>query len=163
MLYQITKKIAAVGFNLLNLLLGGNLPPFTCASVIIHEGSNYLVIERPQGEYVFPGGFVRWREHPKQTARREGKEETGLDLQIQQFIGHQVFTSRRLDIMSAVNLMYRAEVTGGELHASMEGKPCWLAESELPGKLAPVARDMFEEYERYRARYGSSLAHHFYG
>src|ERR1700730_7290751 len=78
MLYELLKRCVSVFFNMLNVLLGGHLPPWGCAAVIVEERDHYLVVELPRGRVVFPGGFMTWREDPKHTAQREAQEETGL-------------------------------------------------------------------------------------
>lgn len=151
MFYRFLKNTAGLCFNLLNSLLGGNLPPFTCVCVIIEDNGRYLVIERPTSKYAFPGGFMRWHEHPEQTARRESREETGLNVQIGPVIGYQSRTSTSLTMMSTVNLIYCASVIDGTLRGSMEGNPCWLDKEELSDRLSAIAREAFEQYQRYRA------------
>src|SRR5947209_6502920 len=123
MLYDLLKMLVSLCFNLLNTLLGGKLPPFASAAVIVEQDNRYLVIELPRGRLAFPGGFMKWRETPVQTAQREGKEETGLDLRIGQLINVYPSISTSMFNMSAACFVYQAEVTGGELRKNMEGKP----------------------------------------
>ncbi len=82
MLYQAFKIFVVICFNLLNMLLGGNLPPFVCVCMIVEEEQRFLVIEQLDGKVSFPAGFVRWKESPEQAAIREGEEETGLQLRL---------------------------------------------------------------------------------
>ncbi|MBV8696231.1 MAG: NUDIX hydrolase [Ktedonobacteraceae bacterium] len=153
LLYQLMKSAASIFFNALNTLLADNLPPLSCACVIVEQQNRYLVIERSSGSIAFPGGFVRWREHPRQAACREGKEETGLQLRIGDMINCYSYTSDRFDHMSTTTLAYYAEVVGGELHSSMEGKPRWMSEDRLRTKLAHYHRDMLDDYLRYRSEH----------
>jgi 8-oxo-dGTP pyrophosphatase MutT (NUDIX family) len=147
MLYQLSKLIAGICFNIINIFLGGNLPPFTCVSVIVKEERGYLAVRRNNGDSVFPGGFVRWREHPEDAARREGKEETGYEISIGEMVGYQIYVSKRWDMMSALNLIYSGEIENGIIHhGSMEGKPYWLAEEDVSQRLAPSAQDVLKEY-----------------
>jgi ADP-ribose pyrophosphatase YjhB (NUDIX family) len=145
------KNAASIFFNALNTLLANNLPPFSCACVIVEQQNRYLVIEHSSGSIAFPGGFVRWREHPRHAACREGKEETGLHLRIGDMINCYSYTSDRFDHMSTTTLAYYAEVVGGELRNSMEGKPRWMPEDRLRTKLADYYRDMLDDYLRYRS------------
>src|SRR5215475_2897305 len=82
MLYGLLKMVVSVCFNILNKLMGGRLPPFGSAAVIVERDNRFLVIELPGGRLAFPGGFMKWDETPQQTAQREGREETGLHLRI---------------------------------------------------------------------------------
>jgi len=77
-LYRVLRKSVGFSFNILNVCLVGNLPPQGCISVIVEDQGRYLLLKRPKGTLVFPGGFMRWREHPSQTAVRECKAETCL-------------------------------------------------------------------------------------
>lgn len=120
--------------------------------MIVEDQGRYLVIQRPEGKIVFPSGFMRWREHPIQTVRREGKEETGLELRVGEVVGYSSVVSSHFSRMSALTLIYEAEVVGGQLRGSVEGEPCWLDELELRSKLDGQQRNMLERYLRYRTR-----------
>ena len=151
-LYRVLNKFVGIFFNVLNVLLVGNLPPFGSISVIVEDKGRYLVIQRPEGKVVFPSGFMRWREHPTQTVRREGKEETGLDLQVGEVVGYSSIVSGHFSRMSSLTLIYEAEVVGGQLHGSVEGDPYWLDEPELRSKLDGQQRKMLDCYLRHRTR-----------
>ena len=51
LLYDLLKRGVSLCFNILNVLLGGNLPPFGSAAVLVEEQDRYLVVELPQHEY----------------------------------------------------------------------------------------------------------------
>src|SRR5438270_12383929 len=87
LLYDLLKRGVSLCFNTLNVLLGGNLPPFGSAAVIVEEQDRYLVVELPRERVVFPGGFMTWREEPKNTAQREAQEEKGLLVWVDTLIG----------------------------------------------------------------------------
>ena len=103
------------------------------------------MIERPEGGYVLPGGFMRWKEQPVQTALREGKEETGLTLRVNDFIGYSSTASFGLMRLSTLSIVYYAEVMGGELRDSVEGRVSWLDETDTLGKIIPQQRDIFKK------------------
>jgi ADP-ribose pyrophosphatase YjhB (NUDIX family) len=151
-LYRVLNKFVGIFFNVLNILLVGNLPPFGSVCMIVEDKGRYLVVQRPEGKIVFPSGIMRWREHPTQTVRREGKEETGLDLQVGEVVGYSSVVSSRFNRMSSLTLIYKAEVIGGQLRGSVEGEPYWLEESELRNKLDVHSRHMLDRYLRYRMR-----------
>ena len=159
MLYQALKKIASIFFNVLNSLMAGNLPPFGCVCVIVEREKRFLVVEQTNGGVVFPGGFMRWRELPEQTLRREGQEETGLLIRAQDLIGYYPHVAKSISQMSTLTLVYRGEAVSGTLKKSMEGNPLWIAADELPGKLAPEYHRIFEDYLRYRTRHGEVDIH----
>ncbi len=150
MLYNAFKYAVAIFFNLLNRLMFGNLPPFGSACVIVEEQGRFLVLKRPEGETVFPGGLMRWGEVVEETARREGKEETGLDLRIEHMISYRSTPAVDLVHMSALTLFFYARVVGGELRSSIEGKPCWLDEMTLRDSLPEYYQQAFADYLQFR-------------
>jgi ADP-ribose pyrophosphatase YjhB (NUDIX family) len=151
-LYAILKRLVALGFNILNFCLKGNLPPFGCATVIVEEQDRYLVIERPDGEPVFPGGFVHWNEHPSQAALREGREETGFELQIGDALGYYSVVSSEIGHMSTLNITYVAHIISGTLRSSIEGPAHWLDEQTLRATMNEYYLSMLNDYLAYRSR-----------
>ena len=150
LLYRIFKRLVGIFFNILNVLMGGNLPPFGCVCVVVTHQGKILVVERPEGGFVFPGGFMRWSEHPLETARRECTEETGVQLQVNGLIGCSATPSDGFSRMSTLTVIYSAEMTGGELKGSIEGKPCWRDTEELRQRLHRRQMGILDHYLRYR-------------
>ena len=150
MLYGLLKILVSICFNLLNKLLGGGLPPFGSAGVIVEQDNRYLVVKHPRGRIGFPGGFMKWRETPAQTARREGKEETGLDLHINHLINIYARTSTSPFTMSSICFVYRAEIEGGKVCKNIEGTPLWLTEEELRNRFDAYTLGILEDYLRFR-------------
>ncbi len=151
MFYNLLKYGVSISFNLLNLLLGGNLPPLACVCIIIEKDGQYLILERPEGPLVFPGGFMRWHERSEDAARREGKEETGLDLRIGNIIGCHTNPSEGLSSMSTVTIVHTAEVIGGELRSSIEGHPYWVDEATLRTHLEGHYHIILNDYWQRRS------------
>jgi len=152
LLYRMFKRLVGVCFNILNLLLAGNLPPLGSVCVIVEDQDRYLVVERAGGSFVFPGGFMRWRENPLQTALRECEEETGLRLKVNGLIGCSSNSSENFTRMSSLTVIYQAEVIGGELKRSIEGQPRWIDESELRMRVYKKQRGILDHFLRYRER-----------
>jgi ADP-ribose pyrophosphatase YjhB (NUDIX family) len=150
LLYDLLKRGVSLCFNTLNVLLGGNLPPFGSAAVIVEEQDCYLVVELPRGRVVFPGGFMTWREDPKHTAQREAQEETGLLVRVDHLIGTYFSASDSFLNMSTVSCVYAAEMIGGVLRNGVEGRACWLHEEELRKRLSPHSRGILDDYLRSR-------------
>jgi ADP-ribose pyrophosphatase YjhB (NUDIX family) len=159
MLYYALKRFAGIFFNLLNILLGGNLPPFGSVTVIVEREHQFLVVKQRNGRVVFPGGFIRWSEHPEQAVIREGKEETGLELRPIRIIGHYARRARRIDRMSVITIVYQAEVISGELRKSIEGQPFWINEEDLLNKLPWHYRTTFQDYLRSHERQSEASIH----
>ncbi|GHO73256.1 DNA mismatch repair protein MutT [Ktedonobacter sp. SOSP1-85] len=150
MFYLALKRFVGIFFNILNVGLGGNLPPFACVCVIVEEDGKFLVVERPEGETAFPGGFMRWREQPEQTARRECLEETGLEVEVHEIVSYATISSPAFNRLSTVNLIFRGSRVGGELHPSIEGQPIWLTREELEPRLDGFYLHIYQDYKRYR-------------
>jgi len=152
-LYRVLRKLVGISFNVLNLCLAGNLPPFGCISVVVEDQGRFLLLRRPEGCFVFPGGFVRWREHPRRTAQREFKEETGLQVELHHVIGCYSTSSRSLDSLSTLTIAYCGEISGGEMRGSIEGRPCWIEGSELPGALDCRYTEILNDYREHRKQH----------
>lgn len=150
-LYGLLYQSASVFFNVLNLLLFGNLPPFGSVTVIVEDHGRFLVLKRGR-KYTFPGGFMRWREHPMQTARREVYEETGLHVNIGDLIGYHSAESTGAARMSTLILVFCGEVAGGELRSGIEGQPIWLEEAAVKTRLNPHYTYLLEKYIATRDR-----------
>jgi 8-oxo-dGTP diphosphatase len=155
MLYRALRKSVGFSFNILNVCLIGNLPPQGCISVIVEDQGRYLLLRRPKGTLVFPGGFMRWREHPTQTAIREFKEETGLRVELHHVVACYSNTSENLSSMSTLTLVYCGEVSGGEMRGSVEGQPCWIEESDLLEMVDFCYPYMLEDYRKHRKQHDS--------
>jgi 8-oxo-dGTP diphosphatase len=66
--------------------------PVLTVDVIINYGGKIVLVERGkgpfEGQYALPGGHVELYEKLKDAARREVKEETGLDLENLSYFGY---------------------------------------------------------------------------
>src|SRR5260370_7338536 len=105
-LYRVLRKLVGISFNVLNVCLAGNLPPFGCISVIVEDQGRFLLLRRPEGCFVFPGGFVRLREHPRRTAPPEFKEETGFQVQFHPVIPCPPTSTPTLHIPTTFTIAY---------------------------------------------------------
>lgn len=91
------------------------------------------------GEWSFPGGHLEWGETVFETAKREVKEETGLEIEKMELIS--VADELRYittDNKHFLNIGVKAEYDGGEPQV-MEPEKCrewhWFSLDDLPGKL----------------------------
>lgn len=146
MMYDLFKNGTSVFFHLLNKLLGGRLPPFGCACVVVEKDGKFLAIELPHERTTFSGGFMSWSEKPRQSAEREGYEETGFALRATELIGVYSHASANMTQMSNVCFASMAEIVEGELQQNVEGTPCWLSEAELRTRLAPITITILDDY-----------------
>ena len=151
-LYRVMGGLISVCFNTLNFLLAGNLPPLGSACVIVEDAGRFLLLERPGRIIAFPGGFMRWHEYPAETALREVREETGLEVRLLDTIGTYAYKSNQLVRMSTLTIAFVGEVVGGSLKSSIEGSPVWLDEAHMRERLASQYKGMLEDYVALRER-----------
>ena len=152
LLFRIVQELTPICFNILNVLLLGNLPPLGNACVVVEDQGRFLLLQRPEGITVFPGGFIRWREYPEEAAQREVREETGIDVRLLDTIGIYATKSTGLFRLSTLTIVFAGEVTGGSLKSSIEGQARWMDEAEMRQRLARNYRNILEDYDAYRKR-----------
>jgi 8-oxo-dGTP diphosphatase len=101
------------------------LDPKVAVGTIIRDDRGDIVlvrraIEPGYGKWVFPGGFVDRGEEVLVAARREAREETGLEIRIDRLVNVYSYAGR-----TPVIIVYLATMTGGCLacdEESLEGK-----------------------------------------
>ncbi|MEM4780845.1 MAG: NUDIX hydrolase N-terminal domain-containing protein [Halalkalicoccus sp.] len=102
----------------------GHVTPNVGAEAVVFddEGLVLLMKRADDGTWSLPGGFVDPGESPAETAVRETREETGLDVRIADLVG---VYHRPPDAEAAphghVAVCYRCEREGGTLALSHEG------------------------------------------
>lgn len=104
------------------------------AGVLVEcEGKVLLVRRRGgsrQGMWSFPAGFVECDEHPAETAVRECREETGLEVEP---IGILDVIGPEPEGMANIIIVYRARIVGGQLRAGDDtDQVAYFAPEELP-------------------------------
>ena len=98
--------------------------PRLAADILISypDGDIVLIkrgVEPFRGFWALPGGGVEVGETVEEAARREAKEETGLDIRLTGLAG--VYSDPGRDPRGhCVSIVYRAEVTGGALGADTD-------------------------------------------
>jgi 8-oxo-dGTP diphosphatase len=97
------------------------LDPKLAVGTIIRDGRNRVVlvrraIEPGYGKWVFPGGYVDRGEEVRAAAVREAREETGLDVQLDELIDIYSYPGR-----IPVIIVYAATMVGGCLACDDEG------------------------------------------
>lgn len=110
------------------------------ASVLITKEDNILLgkrgIEPSKGMWDIIGGFLNYGEHPHDGARREAQEETGLAVEIKEYLGS-FMDEYGEDKEATLNMGFIACITGGEMQPNddiIELK--WFSIHELPQEIA---------------------------
>jgi 8-oxo-dGTP diphosphatase len=109
------------------------------ACAIVTDGDGRALLARRAGEpfrgyWDLPGGFLEEGEHPLDGLRRELLEETGLEIEPQDFIG--IWMDRygdEPDAHATLNLYWTGRVIRGEASAADDVTELgWFAPDELP-------------------------------
>lgn len=112
----------------------------TASTLIINEDNEVLLgkrsIDPSKGKWDVIGGFLNLGESPEAGALREAKEEAGVDVQVEKFIG--IFMDTYGDTgYSTLNICYTAKIIGGKLKAGDDiDELKWFSASELPAEIA---------------------------
>jgi len=105
-----------------------------------NEGRILLVKHKPerkgywQGKWICPGGSLELGETLEEGARREVKEETGLDIDIQKLLlpFERIVREGRKTALRVIYIDFVAKVVGGEFTpASDVGEGRWVTRSEM--------------------------------
>ena len=95
------------------------------------------IFQPESGDWCIPAGFMEWDEHPQQTAIREIKEETGLDVSIIRMIGFYDEPGRDPE-KDAVSMAFLVKIRdpGQEIQISHEATELkWFDIDKLPEKI----------------------------
>lgn len=113
--------------------------PSTVAFVTDDEGRVLLIQRSDNGDWALPGGGHDLGERIADTAVRETKEETGLDIEITGIIGLYTDPGHLIEysdgeVRQQFSISFRARPVGGTLASSAESiQVAWLGADELDG------------------------------
>ncbi|HST26057.1 MAG TPA: NUDIX domain-containing protein [Gaiellaceae bacterium] len=110
----------------------------TVGALVVDSAGRLLLVRRAHdpygGTWDVPGGFLEEAEHPLDALRRELQEETGLEVEPDEFVT--VALDRYgdgPDAATTLNLYWSARVTGGEPVAGDDASELrWFPLDELP-------------------------------
>ena len=104
------------------------------------------------GLWDLPGGFLEENEHPLDALVRELREETGLEIEPQEFVG--VWMEPGYQDRTVLCLTWDARVVGGTERAADDvSELAWFAPHELPGDGELAFRHFSELLRLWRARH----------
>ena len=126
------------------------LDPKVAVVVLVSSSSKLLFVQRgaePQiGKWCFPGGYVDRGEEVEAAARREVREETGLEVDITRLIG--VYS---LEANPVIVVAYSGRIAGGELVAGTDAQDAdWFEAGALPDLAFPHNVLIIEDWEAAR-------------
>lgn len=109
-----------------------------CAGALIIRNGKVLLIRRAiepfRGYWDIPGGFCEVDEHPTQTAIREAREETGLEIELTGLLGlwcDEYASSATLNVYYLARPLTRRLCAGDDA-----GGAAWFAPQALPWRIA---------------------------
>ena len=93
--------------------------PTPAVGVVVLQDHSVLMVKRKfeprAGDWNLPAGFMELNESPQETAIREAKEETNLDVKLGSFIG--AWTAKDDPRNQVLVLFYHGEIISGKLQA----------------------------------------------
>ena len=122
------------------------LDPKVAAAVLVSDGHNLLMVKRgvepAMNRWAFPSGYVDRGEVVERAAVREVKEETGLDIDLDQFVG--LYSLEGNPVILAV---YSAHTTGGEIQAGHDAQEAaWYPTNDLPDLPFPNDQQILDDW-----------------
>lgn len=110
--------------------------------IITNPQGKVLLLEhvlRPASGWGIPGGFLNFGEQPDAAARREIREETGIELENLQML-------RVRTLQRHIEFLFRAEANDAGRVLSREIKKLgWFAVNEMPEEMSPVQKATVEK------------------
>jgi 8-oxo-dGTP diphosphatase len=113
--------------------------PVPAVAVILMNHRRILLVKRKydprKGMWTLPAGFMEFGETTEQTAVREAKEETNLNIDIKELFG--VFPGFDDPRVHVVLIVYRGEIINGQLKPGDDASEAkFFPLNELPGEIA---------------------------
>ena len=128
------------------------------AGIVVDSDNRVLVIRRDDnGRWEAPGGVLELDESFEDGVRREVREETGLQVDVEQLTGVYKNLSRGI-----VALVFRCRPVAGEVHPTDEAQDVrWMTRDQVEAAMTPAfairVLDAFDATVHTRAHDGTNL------
>lgn len=130
----------------------------SAAAAVVHDGRVLLVMHRTLGTWHLPGGFQDLGESIRQTAERELREETGLELRSGPLVS--VLTSPEWDVHYPNGDAVQSFELSFLMSGYVPGMQCisdereivacdWFSLDRLPEELAPCCRRKCQDLKAF--------------
>ena|SRR6188768_2238868 len=130
--------------------------PLATVDIIIECGEGIVLVRRrhPPLGWALPGGFVDPGESVAQAARREAKEETGLDVELTELLG--VYSDPKRDPrgLFTASTVFIGRATGRPAGGDDAAEARVWSLDALPPDIAFDHPTIIDDYRRYRAGLG---------
>lgn len=102
-------------------------------AALIEQDGKILIAQRAKEDklslkWEFPGGKIAGSETPEECLKRELKEELNVDIQVKEHFStiHYDYPTWTIEL-----LVYRAEITGGEMQRNVHNEIRWVRPREM--------------------------------
>jgi 8-oxo-dGTP diphosphatase len=113
--------------------------------IITNANGKVLLLEhilRPGSGWGIPGGFIEHAEQPETAARRELREETGIELENLRMLRVRTL-NRHIEFLFRAESNEKAEVKSREIKSLG-----WFAVDEMPEEMSPIQKSTVEKVLR---------------
>ena len=130
--------------------------PHVTVDAIIEMDGGIVLVRRahPPPGWALPGGFVERFETVANAARREAKEETGLDIELTELLGVYSDPKRDPRNISTVGVVFIARATGTPVGGDDAAEARVFPIDALPDDIPFDHPLIIEDYRRYRRGLG---------
>jgi 8-oxo-dGTP diphosphatase len=130
--------------------------PLATVDIVIENGGGIVLVRRrnPPAGWALPGGFVDPGETVAQAARREAREETGLDVELTELLG--VYSDPKRDPrgLYTISTTFIARAAGQPIGGDDAAEARVFSLDALPLDIVFDHPTIIEDYRRYRAGVG---------
>src|SRR5262245_58362303 len=130
--------------------------PLVTVDIIVESAGGIVLVRRrnlPLG-WALPGGFVDPGESVPQAARREAKEETGLDVELTELLGVYSDPARDPRGIYTASTVFIGRASGQPVGGDDAADARLVSLDALPQDIAFDHATIIADYRRYRARLG---------